>query len=459
LAQRIRLTQQQILVIAKRHELLFGGKSGGARAKFSFMDLSGLDFSNLNLSNADFTGALLRETNFSHATLKNTIFFAADLTYANFERADLSRADLRGACLRSAVMTGATLVDADLREGSLATADITHGIKGFQHNTKPTEMNSASLVRADLTKAKMSGLTAMKADFTDAVLRSCNLSRANLKNANFVNADLGEANLNGADLRGANMAGAVLIGAKMTGVSFGHGDMAGALTDAPIGRSLNDLDRPLEGILADHLEFVDSNGQQGQAASLEKFDLRSLGNFFAGKVLTALNAKGAIMFGLDLTGAKLQGADLEGADLRSACLADCDLRGANLTNARLRNSDLRNANLSPIVLGHDRRMATRLIGADLRQANASGANLSFSIGTNLDASYANLTHVKFNDAQFDGAVFLGARVDMGLLKDAKIDAAADLRIRGAPKLQHDSPEVQAVNPNIDPSTNPTTAAG
>ena len=57
--QRIRLTQDQVRAIAKRHEMLYAGKIGGARAVFSFMDLSNLDFSGLDLSDADFTGSVL----------------------------------------------------------------------------------------------------------------------------------------------------------------------------------------------------------------------------------------------------------------------------------------------------------------------------------------------------------------------------------------------------------------
>jgi uncharacterized protein YjbI with pentapeptide repeats len=54
-----KLTQKQATAAAARHEMLYAGRMGGARAVFAFCDLSGLDFSGRNLADADFTGAIL----------------------------------------------------------------------------------------------------------------------------------------------------------------------------------------------------------------------------------------------------------------------------------------------------------------------------------------------------------------------------------------------------------------
>ena len=54
-----RLTQKDVNAGAARHEMLYAGRMGGARAVFAFCDLSGLDLSGRDLADADFTGAIL----------------------------------------------------------------------------------------------------------------------------------------------------------------------------------------------------------------------------------------------------------------------------------------------------------------------------------------------------------------------------------------------------------------
>src|ERR1700689_2306443 len=95
-----RLTQKDVSAVAARHEMLYSGRIGGARAVFAFCDLSGLDLAGRNLSDADFTGALLEETNLAGARLDSASFFGADLLRANLTRASMRRADIRGASLR-----------------------------------------------------------------------------------------------------------------------------------------------------------------------------------------------------------------------------------------------------------------------------------------------------------------------------------------------------------------------
>src|SRR5450432_4426830 len=91
-----RLTQKDVNAGAARHEMLYAGRMGGARAVFAFCDLSGLDLSGRNLADADFTGAILGETNLAGASLESASFFGADLRRANLVEASLRRADMRG---------------------------------------------------------------------------------------------------------------------------------------------------------------------------------------------------------------------------------------------------------------------------------------------------------------------------------------------------------------------------
>ena len=70
-------------------------------------------------------------------------------------------------------------------------------------------------VRANLSKANLSG-----ADLSWADLSKANLSWADLSGADFSKADLSGANLSWADLSGANLSGANLSGANLSGANL-----------------------------------------------------------------------------------------------------------------------------------------------------------------------------------------------------------------------------------------------
>jgi uncharacterized protein YjbI with pentapeptide repeats len=91
-----KLTQKQAASAVARHEMLYAGRIGCARAVFAFCDLSGLDLSGRSLSDADFTGALPEETNLAGSRLDSASFFGADLRRANLAGASMKRADMRG---------------------------------------------------------------------------------------------------------------------------------------------------------------------------------------------------------------------------------------------------------------------------------------------------------------------------------------------------------------------------
>ncbi|MFN4186267.1 MAG: pentapeptide repeat-containing protein, partial [Hyphomonas sp.] len=183
-------------------------------------------------ADADFSAACLEGCDLTGAKLDNANFFGADMQDAVLADASLRRADLRGACLRGADLSGADLFEADLREGTIAAADAKLGFKVIEpRHREETEAVGANLSGANLQRSKMSGVIAMKADFSGAVMKDCKLVRANLKQANFRGTDLAGADLSGADLSGANLRDAILVGCKMTMWRADGADMQGALTD------------------------------------------------------------------------------------------------------------------------------------------------------------------------------------------------------------------------------------
>ena len=230
-----RLTQAEADAICLRHERLWKAQPGGARAVFSWAELSGLTFANRNLTDADFTGAILHDAIFDHAKLDNANFFGADMQGASMIEASLRRSDLRGVSLRGANLTGADMFEADLREGAIAAADQQHGFRLVEHASHASQAQGANLSGANLQRSKLSGIMAMRADFSDAIMKDAKLVRANLKQASFHGADLAGADLSGADLSGADLRQAILVGAKTMLWNVDNADMAGALTEAPDG--------------------------------------------------------------------------------------------------------------------------------------------------------------------------------------------------------------------------------
>jgi Pentapeptide repeats (8 copies) len=117
-----------------------------------------------------------------------------------------------------------------------------------------------------------------------------------------------------------------------------------------------------------------------------------------------------------LSGANLRDADLSGANLSGADLRDAVLSGANLSGADLRDADLSGANLS---------------GANLRDADLSGANLRDAVLSGANLSGADLRDAVLRDAVLRDADLSGADLRDADLRDADLSGAnlsgADLR--------------------------------
>ncbi|WP_339336441.1 pentapeptide repeat-containing protein, partial [uncultured Maricaulis sp.] len=258
------LTQDDVDAICERHERLWSGRSGGARANFSYTILENLVLANRDLSDADFSGAVLRGTILSGATLNSAVFFAADLRRANLEGASLRRADLRGAIMRGANLTGADLTEADLREGAIAQMDKEKGLAVLTHKTQENDAGKANFTGANLSRSKMAGITAQKADFTDAMLLGTRMIRANLRGSSFQGANLEGADLSGADLTDTDFSQAVLIGTKTVMAKTQGMNTDGALTSAPVDIHAQALDHPVAHQIPEHVRLSDTHGAEGK---------------------------------------------------------------------------------------------------------------------------------------------------------------------------------------------------
>ncbi len=401
-----RITQQEADLICAKHDRLYAAKPGGARAVFAWMDLTGLEFRKRNLNDADFSGAIVAACDFTDCRLDHAVFFGSDMQEANLTGASMRRADLRGACLKGADLTGADLFEADLREGSIAAADRQKGLRVIEHTQRSADAQGATLIGANLERSKMSGMVAVRADFTDAVLKDAKLVRANLRQCTMTGANLAGADLSGADLRGADMRDTVLVGTTLYACNTQDMCMDGALTDKlpTDGAAL----LPYGEMLKAHALWCETGGVSGTPSVFDGADLRGLKSI-RGYDLTALSAKGAVFYGVDMEGVQLQGARLEGADLRACNLRRADLRGARLMGAKLSGADLREALLGPLLIGPDRVLPCDMSRVIAKGADFTHADLRQAVMVLSDVSRANFTGASLRHTDLTGARRLGAR--------------------------------------------------
>ncbi|MDV6332462.1 pentapeptide repeat-containing protein [Asticcacaulis sp. 201] len=401
-----KMTQAQVDAICARHERLRAMKPGGARAVFAWCDLSGLSLANRVLTDSDFTACILTGCDLSRAVLDTCNLYCADLQVANLTGASMRRADLRGACLRGANLSDCDLYEADLREGALALPDKQAGLSYVEIAMRSSEASYANLRGANLERSKLSGIQAMKADFTDATMKSCKLVRANLRQCIMDNVDLAGADLSGADLSGASLKDAVLIGAKTDMWRTAQADMTGMLTDKVVGMDVKAL--PYGDMLRDHALWVDTLGKDGKPSKFDNADLRGLVSI-KGLNLAALSAKGAIFYGLDMRGVQLQGAHLEEADLRNCNLKGADLRGVRLARARLDGANLEGANLGALKIDATRFLPADLRNTRMRNVNFSEAQMKLVQLDGADISRSNLEGAAMNLESLQNVTCVGLR--------------------------------------------------
>jgi uncharacterized protein YjbI with pentapeptide repeats len=158
------------------------------------------------LQEANLTGTHLNRANLTDAVLINAVFYTKEkvgkstqVTTAELTKADLSRAALLGANLTRCYLKEATLTDATLQSANLRGADL-----------QGADLSHAALQGADLSPATVPGsppgllpktpTNLTDADLRKAALQDADLSSAVLQNTSLTNADLTNTNLSDADL-------------------------------------------------------------------------------------------------------------------------------------------------------------------------------------------------------------------------------------------------------------------
>lgn len=162
-------------------------------------------------------------------------------------------------------------------------------------------------------------------------------------------------------------------------------------------------------VLEDHLLWLQTRGDKGKRASLDKADLN-----------------GATLAGAELTNAGFRDSDLSDSQCKGAIFASADMRrvefsGAELTEANLSVANLRGANLRLCQMGD----------VSLRGADLSGACLSGAILENTDFSGAILLDTDIKDADLSRAI--------GLVQVQINKTRADAKTRLPPGLSRPEP--------------------
>ncbi len=189
----------------------------------------------------------------------------------------------------------------------------------------------------------------------------------------------------------------------------------------------------LERVLEEHLEWVNSSGQRGKRANLERVNLvgadlhgvnlaeanlcqanLSKANL-QGAGLSKANLQGAMMGGVNLQKASLWDSDLQSARLSLANLQGANLSQANLYRANLRESNLRGANMTRAYLHEARLSLSDMRGAILGRADLQDATLHHAVLYEANLQEANLHGVRgLQIKQLRGANMSSAQLPEGI---------------------------------------------
>jgi uncharacterized protein YjbI with pentapeptide repeats len=273
-------------------------------------DLSGADLSGANLSDAILTGAKLVGACLSGANLARAILTEADLTDA-----DLSKADLTLSNLGRAKLQNASLKEARLDRASALKADLTGAdLSGVQ--AEGASFEEACLARAKLHGAALEGAVLDRADLEGASLRGARLIRCRLLGAKATGIDMERATLTGSSFDGADLGAAraiEVIGDKTvwTDAKLRSADLSfSSLPEAHFsgcdasGASFRAADLPDCRFYRSKLEGAELGRANLLRADLSKADA------------TMARFSGANLYDAKLTKASLRGTDFSGANLK-----------------------------------------------------------------------------------------------------------------------------------------------
>lgn len=415
------VTQEELVEIHKRHVMFLTGKPGGSRAVIKDKDFSALNFEGARFEQADFTGCVFRKSNMKKANFKSATLFGCDFSSCDMQESDFSKADLRGADIQFSNMTDANFSKADLREG---TSAVRRKMKTAGDEFGDAKAGHVTFNGSILYNVSMRGVTAINADFSDAIMDNVDFEDADLRDCQMKGANLNNANLNNADIRNANFFAANLTNTTLDNIEKAGAKFKRTLLDDEQHEVFNEVELSLDELVEKHTQWVGSAGRHGEQMNLSNYDMRKLSSL-AEKKLTAIVAEDTVFADMNLQSIGLQSAKVMCSDFRQSDMRHADCRGAQMNECIFVRANLQKSNFGPLLFkgseGQERKVPCNLKGAifryadcretDFRYANLKDADLTHADFSDCDLRYADFTGATLEATNFENALTLGAKFD------------------------------------------------
>ena len=407
------ITQEELVEIHKKHVMFLTGKPGGARAVIKDKDFSELNFEGARFEQADFTGCVFRKSNMKKSNFKSATLFGCDFSSCQMQESNFSKADLRGADIQFSDLTDADFSKADLREG---TSAVKRKMKQYGDEFTGAKAGFVTFNGSILFNVCMRGVTAINADFSDAIMEGVDFEDADLRDCSMKGANLNNANLNNADIRNANFFAANLTNTKLDNIEKGGAKFKRTLLDDDQHEIFDEIELSLDELVEKHIKWVGSAGKLGEQMDLSHYDMRKL-KTLAEKKLTAIMAEDTVFADMNLQSISLQSAKLARSDFRQSDLRHSDCRGAQMNEGIFIRAKMQKANFGPLVFkitnGAEKKIPCNLSDAVLRYADCTQSDFRYANFKNAD-----LTRVDFADCDLRYADFRGAIMEDTILVNA-----------------------------------------
>jgi uncharacterized protein YjbI with pentapeptide repeats len=190
------------------------------------------------LDNCDFLRGDFCECNLCGASLKRAVLESANLTSADLSGADLASSRACGASFQHAKLAEASFSGSDLRRADLSWTKLI-GTQMYGADLSEAMLHGAVIDDTDFTCAKFCGTklrwlelrkaaSLANANFSRAVLESCDLEFVVLVDAHFESAAIVKSWLTGTVMPNANFRGAAFLGVGMADIDWEGADLRDA---------------------------------------------------------------------------------------------------------------------------------------------------------------------------------------------------------------------------------------
>ncbi|PPT05921.1 Pentapeptide repeat family protein [Geitlerinema sp. FC II] len=200
---------------------------------FAELRITGHNIENISLRNSSVNLSNLRYVRFFNSDLRGIFFNSANLDVCVFINCDLSKAIFNGSRL-----TSLSIINSDFSKASLENSFVVNELSirkstMYKVNLQKTEaleiyIEDSNLSGVDLTDCNIKKITAIRSNFTYAILKSVKFHRNYNRNSicnNFSFADLRKADLSYIDLQNSNFVGADLREANLSYSNLQRVDM------------------------------------------------------------------------------------------------------------------------------------------------------------------------------------------------------------------------------------------